>query len=98
MSIDIDDNILGLWFVAWQGADWMAGLWKTPNGPEGKYRFRYYKDDKAFGSKDEKRWYVLKPIGAPQPDEEIVETLSRMAELICEANRGEKWELLRGTS
>lgn len=57
--IEITDKTVGLWFIEWEGVDWLAHLKEVL--PEKKYelthRFRYHKDDKVFDSEDEKRWY-----------------------------------------
>ena len=34
--------------AAWEGSQWIM-----------EYRFRYYKDDKVFDSKDVKNWYKM---------------------------------------
>ena len=62
MSIEIKDGTLFscMWFVEGKGFDWMAAVFKPEGGFwEASYRFRYYHDDKAFHSDDEKFWYSL---------------------------------------
>ena len=52
---------LGFWTGSFYNGDFLAVVWKTPKGPwEGKYRFRYYRDDKAHDSDDIKNWYAMK--------------------------------------
>jgi hypothetical protein len=51
----------GIWFVGWDGCDWMACIRKANGKWRLDYRFRYHKDDKAFDSKDEKSWYSAEP-------------------------------------
>lgn len=58
--ITLDEKIVGIWFMnPMPGQDWMAAVNEIE--PEAKYkltyRFRYYKDDKAFDSEDKKNWY-----------------------------------------
>jgi hypothetical protein len=57
--IEINDKLLGIWGV-WltDDQDWLAALHETENPGEFTftYRFRYYADEKAFGSKDKKSW------------------------------------------
>jgi hypothetical protein len=60
MSIILDEQIVAIWFLAtMEGQDWLCGLRELI--PDEKYsltyRFRYYKDEKAFDSQDEKNWY-----------------------------------------
>jgi hypothetical protein len=98
MSIEIGDNTLGIWFVSWGTADWMGAVWRTPQGGvEGAYRFRYYRDSEAFNSKDEKSWYDLKPTGDQQDENDWIGAMSKMSEVIAHAQKGKKWELLRGS-
>jgi hypothetical protein len=59
-GITIDENIVGIWYVSTlPNQDWMAGLSELEAEKKYKlvYRFRYYKDDKVFESKDTKSWY-----------------------------------------
>lgn len=49
------------------------------------YRFRYFKDDKAFGSKDEKNWYAFEGAPADSPDEmleKLLDTVSKVEPFI----------------
>jgi hypothetical protein len=60
MAIEIDEKIVAIWYLrTLPDQDWMAGLRELePNQKYSfTYRFRYYKDDKAFDSKDVKNWY-----------------------------------------
>jgi hypothetical protein len=97
MSIEISENTLGVWFVSWGSADWMGGLWRTPKGPAGAYRFRYYRDTEAFNSKDEKSWYDLNPSDLAQDEGEWIAAMSKLSEVITHAQEGQRWELLRGS-
>jgi hypothetical protein len=99
--IEINDDMLGIWFVSWKDTDWMAGAWKTSTGPHASYRFRYYKDEHAFNSKDDKSWYDLKPAkdGPLHTDQEMIDACSTMATFIQNTREGsKKWELIRGAS
>jgi hypothetical protein len=58
--IELDEKIVAIWYLQITNTqDWMAAIREIE--PEEKfeltYRFRYYKDDKAFESKDKKNWY-----------------------------------------
>jgi hypothetical protein len=58
MSIEVNERTVGFWFVTIPNGDWMAGLQALDGGRfKLQYRFRYYKDSKAFGSDDKKNWY-----------------------------------------
>ncbi len=63
------DHIISVWFISTPGADWMAKLWVREGVPMGCYRFRYYKDEKTFGSEDEKHWYAMRAPKDSNPDE-----------------------------
>jgi hypothetical protein len=73
MTIELkQDNFYRcIWRADLPNGDLIATLWKEAS--EGNrwtlvYRFRYYKDEKVFNSKDEKNWYTLK--GKTDTDEE----------------------------
>jgi hypothetical protein len=58
--IELDEKIVGMWFLYLsEKSDWMLAVREIT--AEEKYevvfRFRYYKDDKAFDSDDKKNWY-----------------------------------------
>ena len=58
--IEITDKIVAIWYLqTLPTQDWMAAVSEIE--PDSKYelvyRFRYYKDDKAFDSEDKKNWY-----------------------------------------
>jgi hypothetical protein len=58
--ITVDEHTVAIWYLQTTSTqDWTAALRELE--PEAKYeltyRFRYYKDDKAFESEDEKHWY-----------------------------------------
>ena len=59
--IKFDNKIVAIWYLVTiqNHQDWMAAIREIE--PEQKYeltyRFRYYKDDKAFDSDDKRNWY-----------------------------------------
>jgi hypothetical protein len=61
IGIVIDEKLVGVWFLATiiGHQDWLAAV--SVIEPDVKYkltyRFRYYKDDKAYDSEDKKNWY-----------------------------------------
>ena len=70
--------------------DWMAYLGKSKDGQRLRleYRFRYYKDDLAFDSKDVKNWYEGEMGDASaQSLERAVATINKIVEL-CKIQYG----------
>lgn len=58
--IRVDNRIVGMWSVFFGDSDWLAALKQKKDGTYWFIcRFRYYKDDKVFGSVDEKNWYKV---------------------------------------
>lgn len=62
----INEKTVGVWFMPiTETQDWMATVREVE--PDARYelvyRFRYYKDDKAFDSQDEKNWYKATATG-----------------------------------
>lgn len=97
MTINIDDNLLGIWFMEVSSSqDWMAGLSKTNTPGELiiQYRHRYYKDRKAHGSADEKSWY--QGTLADTSIEIGIEQVRLIVRYLSEHAVGDPYELLRG--
>jgi hypothetical protein len=93
VSIEVNDRTVGFWFVTIPNGDWMAGLQALDGGRfKLQYRFRYYKDDKAFDSDDKKNWYS----GEGDDYGSAVRTLRMVAEALKQQAKGEMWEVLRG--
>lgn len=63
MTIEIKQGryFLGMWFLRGDGLDFLASVFRD-SGQAFRciYRFRYYKDDKVFDSKDKKSWYEFR--------------------------------------
>jgi hypothetical protein len=61
----LDEHIYveAIWYVAYDDADMLAMVWRQPaTGPwRARYRFRHYKDDKAWDNKDTKNVYDITP-------------------------------------
>lgn len=56
----LDEKVVGLWYVEIAPkVNWMAVIRELEPDQEYElvYRFRYYKDDKAFDSEDLRSWY-----------------------------------------
>ena len=60
------------WFCGDGRSDWMGRIFKFDGAWCAVYRFRYYKDAKAFGSTDEKQWYSV------QGPDDSAETLAAL--------------------
>lgn len=96
MSIEITDKLIGTWFVQCDDlTDWLAGLERIDEGVKLIYRFRYYEDDEAFGSKDKKNWYELR---TAEPVEKVIETVRELANKLAEVNDVEIFEVLMDDS
>jgi len=96
--IEIDENIIGLWFASIPNGDLMAALSRRANGNlEINYRFRYYRDEKVW-DKDKKNWYRVVLKGH---DEEHVLTTMRAMFMMTQVRNGADplgyYELLRGS-
>jgi hypothetical protein len=94
MSIEITDGTQALWYITIPNGDWMAGI----NAQDGggfklTHRFRYYRDNEAWDSKDEKRWYS----GEIDDLAKGIEAVRLIVQKLKEAGAGQSWEILRGT-
>lgn len=97
--VTIDDTILGFWYVELRNGNWMASLHRRPEGMLLKYRFRYYKDNKAFDSQDEKSGYtVTHPGQSPEVIQTLIQTVRDLIAHLKITDATDSWELLRGTS
>ena len=95
MTIELKDgdHVLAFAFVGADDKDWLGAVWTSGDRTHLRYRFRYYSDDKLFGSEDEKEWYGFS-IEASRA-EEMAGTLAAVARLtegqwdasICEVIR-----------
>lgn len=94
MSMVLDEKLVGVWYLQTTTTqDWMAVIRELV--PEQKYeltyRFRYYKDDKAFDSEDEKSWYRGEISGTRNY---VVFGLRSAAEMMATAAVGKVYEYL----
>ena len=70
-----------IWNVGGRGKDWLGAVWKDPDGPWTlTYRFRYYLDDKAHDSADERSWYEMQ-VPASEPEERVLRAMNKIAEM-----------------
>lgn len=63
-----------VWYVAWEHMDWMAMVYRDgPDRPwRATYRFRYYKDNEAWQSEDEKSIYDVKGTDGSDTTREVL--------------------------
>ena len=62
MEFKEGDYFLGMWFMSNKGGNFMLSVVKRKEKWIGEYRFRYFEDNKTFGSKDRKSpWLFLLP-------------------------------------
>ena len=60
-----DDHVHAVWFLGWQGGDWMATLWEHDGEARISARIRTHQDERVFDSEDNKEW----KFGAGPPEE-----------------------------
>ena len=64
MDLENAIEVLAIWYAALgTRGDWLCMIAKMKDDPDRwtmRYRFRWYKDRKAFDSDDVKNWYVAK--------------------------------------
>ncbi len=89
--IEIKDDIytLGIWFVHWNGADWMLSIQRPKEGGpwKGSYRFRYHNSPDPFDFTDTKNWYGFQ-VPPETTEDVIISTANRMAAFIALARNG----------
>ena len=93
MTIMFTEKTQATWYVSLPGGNWIASVDKTEKGFEGTYRFRWYKDEKAWDSDDVKTW--LKVDG-----EDLaagINSFRFIANKLKKLGGGEFYEVLRGT-
>lgn len=91
----ISDNTLGIWFVRGVRKDFLLHCEYKDNKCQAMYRFRYYKDDKAFDSDDTKNWYTLSS-EYDRDKETSLENMRELSEKISEEFGNHYIEFLKG--
>lgn len=94
MSIELNENTVGIWYVSMDGMDWMAHIAEEDETFELTYRHRYYEDDKNFDSDDRKSWYsgsIKKP---ETTKKEIIGTMDNMCKMMEKIQDGVPYRLL----
>jgi hypothetical protein len=96
MGINIDDNIVGMWFIALtEASDFLGGLSRDGDNFVWLFRFRYYKDDKTWNSKDEKSWHEVRI--RDRTEAQVIEMVRDINCRMFSLGAIEQWEMLRGT-
>ena len=92
----LDDSTIGIWCIEFPGGNFVGTLCREPDGFYSfVYRFRYFKDDRAFASMDQKNWYGYK-VGGNAAD--AINTISEITALMLADGFGTKrYEHLRGS-
>lgn len=75
---------VGIWFIGGQEKDWMLCLYREGDEWKIQYRWRYYKDQKAFGSKDEKSWYGFNVSVSSRTEKEMMGKIDVIAKKLAE--------------
>ncbi len=87
-----DDALEAVWFVQFEGGDWLGGLMRRETGFELRFRWRYYRDEKAFNSSDiknEYRWLI------PRDLEKALTDVAFVVRTIVMAKRGRPYQCIR---
>ena len=85
LEICDETEVATMWFVDWEGADWLGCVFRPPGEPwRAVYRFRYHDadEDRVFDSKDEKSWYRF-----DLPEDRSVDDLVDMLATVADATR-----------
>jgi len=101
MTVNIDfakDDLVAVWFVEFGGnhGNWLLTVLERPQGGfNAETRFRWYNDDKAFDSADQKIGRSLQS----RPNESrasMMRNCRAAAAALARKSSGEMWELVRG--
>lgn len=103
-NVGPESFVVAVWYLQGEGGDWMAMLERKPDGFHfGTYRFRWYRDDKAFDSDDVKSITHLGPVSPLLKSEaQLIESLDKAAQLLrdggyCGKHRNPLWRrIIRG--
>ncbi len=101
ITIPIEDGryFIAVWFVNSGAHDknWLATVFRNEDGAwEIRYRFRYYRDNKAHRSADRKRCYRA-VVPSTTPEARMQEGIDKMAAVIAAEYRGELQMIPLGT-
>jgi len=91
--VDITEDTIGIWYIESETCNWLCAIYQEGKLVKGSYRFRYYRDDKAFGSKDKKTWADI----CTETNKEVaLRDIRDVAQKLCSTMDGELTELIRG--
>lgn len=94
--IEVTEATVGIWQVALPDGNWFAHMARRSGGGfEILYRFRWYRDQKVFDSRDVKHWW-RGTVSSVSEDECLSKMRAIVAEL-AQAGGLSSWELIRGT-
>jgi len=97
MSIILDENLIAIWYASLdEESDYLQSLSRTDNGWDLTYRFRYYNSPDPWDKEDTKNWYSGKLSNKDKTESEVIETLSKVFEIIKIRAEGDCYILLRG--
>jgi len=91
MSLEKDDYILGVWCLAGAKANWLCIVVKRADEWVIQYRFRYFRDDKAFDSQDKKSFFVARADGE-KSESEIIESVDNIVSTMMDKGFGKTLE------
>jgi len=91
--LDLTEDTIGIWYVEGNDKNWLLTLFHEDGVVKGKYRFRYYKDDDAFNSDDEKSWYNMT---SPDSEKRTIDTIRTVTLMTSIQFKGSITEILRG--
>jgi len=82
--IDGKRYFVQMWFIPGDGCDWMAALWRDPDGPlELTYRFRYYESDRVWESGDQRS--VVHAVMPSADENDAVQKVNLIADALVRA-------------
>jgi hypothetical protein len=97
--IAITDNTLGLWGVDFAESNWLACLSREGGKLVLVYRFRYFEDDRTFGSNDRFSWYRGEPKGEMN-ESQMIQSIREVWRIVQGAPDRQPcvraWEILKG--
>jgi hypothetical protein len=95
MGIEINEKLIGIWYVSFGTDDWMGALYERDDGQiDLIFRCRYYRSPDAWDGKDKKSWFKNT---SPKSVEEAIGHLRTAVNKLCAIRKPcMRHELLRG--
>jgi hypothetical protein len=88
-----DDSLEAIWFVSLENSDWLAGVRRNSDGLQLRYRWRYYRDEKAHDSIDKKNEYRA---NISTDLDTTIARITSLASIMAITRRGQMWQCIRG--